>query len=96
MNYRDVYRALSVKDALNTLMEIQILNSVDVPCYFETLTKNLNIDKHKLRKITNRLSRCKLIKSVRKPFSPDGRKRVFVITDRDVVDMIRETTRLML
>ena len=63
---------------------------------FEALRENRRMDKNTLRRITNRLSSCGLIKSLRDTRIPDGRKRVYVVVDLGVAEAIRNLTNVLM
>lgn len=95
MNYRNVLRALSVKHSYMVLREIHqgCINANFMS--FDDLRKKLNINKSTLRRITNRLSACGLIKSIKNDLQNDGRKRVFVPTDIHLVSILSDVIEYM-
>lgn len=93
MNYRNVYRALSIKNAYLVLKDIYDGCLVCEYRSFDTLKNNLRINKATLRRITNRLSNCGLINSIKDSSITDGRKRVYVITDSELMEKISELTQ---
>ena len=92
MNYRNVYRALSVKNAYLVLKEVSRGVAENNPRSFDDLKEKLKMNKFSLRRITNRLSACDLIVAMKSTNLSDGRKRVFVITDKFLLDKIFELT----
>ena len=93
MNYRNVYRALSIRDAFIVLKEIHDGCLVCEYRSFDYLKDNLKINKATLRRITNRLSNCGLINSVKDSSIGDGRKRVYVVTDTELVEKLSDVTQ---
>lgn len=94
-NYRAIYRALSMKNALNVLTLVYNGNVVKNYMTFGDLKQMLKSDEYTLRRITNSLSRVGLIKSIKKgkmTDEADGRKRVYVIDDLFLYKKIMELT----
>lgn len=91
-NYRNVYRVLSIKNAINVLFEIQEGCKVEEYREFDYLCKFFNLDKFTMRRITNNLSSCGLIESRKNPNITDKRKRCYVVTDMELCDKIKELT----
>lgn len=92
MNYRNVYRALAIKDAINVLFNIYEGCKTEEYLTFEDIVKKLNKPHGNIRRITNRLSSCGLIRSV-KANTQDRRKRIYVISSVAVCDLIKELTQ---
>lgn len=80
MKTRDVFRVLSIKHAEDVLWDIDALCKKEEYPSFVELSERLNLNKETLRRITNRLSRVGLIKSVKSV----GRQRVYVICDSEL------------
>ena len=96
MNYRNIYRALSVKNALNIYMEIYNGCLTEEYKSFENLRQSFKIGKDSLRRITNRLSSCGLIKSLKDTHIGDGRKRIYVVVDLEITENIKNLTNLIM
>lgn len=92
MNYRNIYRVLSVKNAYFVLKEIYEGCKIDSFKSFEEIRKTVKMGKPTLRRITNRLSACGLIESRKDTSTKDGRKRVFVVTDIELIEKLIEIT----
>jgi DNA-binding MarR family transcriptional regulator len=82
-NYRNILRAASVKYAYEVLKEID--NSGGST--FKELMNKTQLSEYTLRRITNRLSRVGIIKSV-KGNSEDKRERLFVIVDSPIIKRV--------
>ena len=95
MNYRNVYRALSVKNAYLVLREVYKGVLENNPRSFDDLQKNLKLNKSTLRRITNRLSASRLIFSSKYEYMNDKRKRVYVIWDSFLIESISKITDYM-
>ena len=95
MNYRNVYRVLSIKDAFSVLWEIYNGCMTEEYKTFENIRESLKMNKNTLRRITNRLSRSGLIQSSKSTSYHDKRKRVFVIIDSELFKKISELTEYM-
>lgn len=93
MNYRNVYRVMSVKNAYIVLMEIYNGCKTDDFRSFQDLRESIRMNKSTLRRITNRLSSCGLIRSIKDNRMFDGRKKVFVITDKELVEKMSDLTQ---
>lgn len=87
-NYRNILRAISMKYAYEVLNEINNLGGRT----FKELTATMKLSAYTLRRITNRLSRVGIIKSI-KGNSEDKRERVFVIEDQMLLKHINEFVR---
>lgn len=96
MNYRNIYRVLATKDALNVLMDISEGCKVEQPVTFADLHKMYKLSKPSLRRITNRLSRCGLIRSSKDTTSSDGRKRVYIVRNMSLCDKLIKLTQEIL
>lgn len=92
MNYRNIYRALAIKDAINVLFSIYEGCKIEEYLTFEDIVKKLNKPYGNIRRITNRLSSSGLIRSV-KANTKDKRKRVYVVNSVTVCDLIKELTQ---
>lgn len=92
MNYRNIYRALSIKNAINVLMTIYQSCQIEQYLSFSDIEESLKIEKHSLRKITNRLSSCGLIVSTKDTNGADGRSRVYVVSNANICEKIKELT----
>lgn len=95
MNYRNVYRALSMKNGVNVLMDIYAGCKIEEYKTFSDLKKTYKISEFSLRRITNRLSSCGLIKSI-KANREDGRARVYVVENADLCESIKCLTQEMM
>lgn len=95
MNYRNVYRALSMKNSLNILMDVYEGCKTENYKTFADLKKPYKMSEFALRRITNRLSSCGLIKSV-KGKKEDGRTRVYVVVNVDLCELIKCLTQQMM
>lgn len=93
MNYRNVYRALSVKNAYIVMAEIYEGCQINDFRSFEDILKRLKMNKATLRRITNRLSRSGVINSVKDENNPDKRKRVYVIADKELIEKLINLTQ---
>lgn len=96
MNFRNIYRVLSVKNALNIYMEIYHGCLIEEYKSFKDLIKENRININSLRKITNRLSSSGLIKSIKDNKEIDKRKKVFVVTDSEIAESIKNLTNLIM
>lgn len=76
-NYRNILRAVSMKYAYEVLNEINNLGGRT----FKELAHNTRLSAYSLRRITNRLSRAGIVKSI-KGSGSDKRERVFIIEDQ--------------
>lgn len=92
MNYRNVYRIMSVKNAHEVLIEIYKGNLSKNYRSFNDIQETLKMNKSSLRRITNRLSSCGLIKSVKNIQTEDKRKRVYILSDISIVEEILRLT----
>lgn len=95
MNYRNVYRVLSVKNSINVLMDIYEGCITEEYKTFADLKGLYNMSEFSLRRITNRLSSCGLIKSI-KHGGRDGRERAYVVCDPKICESIRILTQKMM
>lgn len=95
MNYRNVYRALSVKNAFAVLKEVYQGVLENNPRSFNDLQKTLNMNKSTLRRITNRLSASRLIVSAKYEYLSDQRERVYVILDSYLIESLSKITEHM-
>lgn len=82
-NYRNILRAASVKYAYEVLREIDNSGSST----FKELMNKTQLSEYTLRRITNRLSRVGIIKSI-KGNSEDKRERLFVIVDSPIIKRV--------
>lgn len=82
-NYRNILRAASVKYAYEVLKEIDNSGSST----FKELMNKTQLSEYTLRRITNRLSRVGIIKSI-KGNSEDRRERLFVIVDSPIIKRV--------
>lgn len=82
-NYRNILRAATVKYAYEVLKEID--NSGGST--FKELMNKTQLSEYTLRRITNRLSRVGIIKSI-KGNSEDKRERLFVIVDSPIIKRV--------
>lgn len=90
---KKIFKALSMKDALDVYFTIYSGCSVEYYVTFEDLLEKINIKKDSLRRITNSLSRHGLIKSVG-GYRADKRKKVYVVTNADLPDLILKIVTL--
>lgn len=95
MNYRSVYRVLSTKDAISVLFDIYEGCKIEQYLTFSELRKKYKKSEASLRRLTNRLSRSGLIKSVKSNQVTDKRARVFIVTDAKMCDEIKILTLMM-
>lgn len=84
-NYRNILRAISMKYAYEVLNEINNLGGRT----FKELASTMKLSAYTLRRITNRLSRVGIIKSVQRD-SNDKRERIFIIEDQMLLKQINE------
>lgn len=82
-NYRNILRAVSMKYAYEVLNEIQEGKT------FKELARNTKLSMYTLRRITNRLSRAGIIKSI-KGSSEDKRERVFIVEDQMLLKQLND------
>lgn len=87
MKYREIMRVMSVKHASDVLFEINNSCKIEEYLSFKELVGRLKLNKNTLRRITNRLSRARLIKSV-KANTADKRERVYVVCDAKLTEML--------
>lgn len=95
MNYRNVYRALSVKNAYAVLREVYQGVLENKPRSFEDLKEKMKMNKSTLRRITNRLSASRLIVSAKDVNLTDKRQRVYLIWDEYLIKKLSEITDYM-
>jgi predicted transcriptional regulator len=88
MNYRNVYRVLAVKDALNILIDIYEKCKIEEYMSFNDICKKYKKSEPSIRRITNRLSRSGLVKSIKNPNSENGRSRVYIVSDATLCDKL--------
>lgn len=86
---RKIYKALSMKEALEVFLFIYGGCQVEYYVSFNDICDKLSIRKDSLRRITNALSNAKLIKSVKDLNSSDRRRRVYIV-DRYLAEKICE------
>ena len=94
MKYKKVFSALAEKNALEVYMYIYYRCTTGDFASFEEISKEQKMNKSNLRRITNRLSRCKLIKSIRPIKEPDGRRRVYIVESPELAEIIRQVYTL--
>lgn len=82
-NYRNILRAVSMKYAYEVLNEIQEGKT------FKELARNTKLSMYTLRRITNRLSRAGIVKSI-KGTGNDKRERVFIVEDPILLKQLNE------
>ena len=92
MNYRNVYRVLSIKNSINVLLDIYEGCKTEEYKAFSDLRNSYKMSEFSLRRITNRLSACGLIKSV-KAKGRDGRVRVYIVSNPDLCESIKNITQ---
>lgn len=80
MRYNLVFSALSVKKALDVYLEIWFGCKTEEYRSFEEIRKSLHLGESTCRRITNRLARVGLIKSLIDSRQDDKRKRVYVVS----------------
>lgn len=86
--YKKIFSALSAQRAIDVYMFIYQKCSTEEYAKFEDICEELKINKNTLRRITNLLSRNNMIYSA-KPFGErDGRKRVYLVEDPKLADLI--------
>lgn len=90
MKYKKVFSALAEKGALEVYMYIYYCCTTKNYASFEDIRKEEKMNKSTLRRITNRLSRCKLIKSIHPDNEPDGRRRVYVVESPELAEIVRQ------
>lgn len=88
MKYDLIFQALSIRHALEVYLEIWQGCKTEEYRSFEEIREAINIKKESCRRITNRLSRLKLIKSIKNPNSEDKRKRIYIITNSYVANCL--------
>lgn len=79
-----MFKALSMKDALDVYFTIYAGCKIEYYLTFKQLATKLSLNENTLRRITNSLSRNKLIKSV----SGFSRERVYVVVDSKFADKV--------
>jgi DNA-binding MarR family transcriptional regulator len=92
VNYRNIYRVLATKDAVSILADIYEGCKKEQYLTFSEIHKIYRKSIPALRRLTNKLSRSGLIKSVKSQTGEDGRTRVFIVTNPDLCDKILEIT----
>lgn len=85
---RKKFKALSMKDSLDVFLTIYAGCKIEYYVGFNDISRKLGIKYNTLRRITNALVRGGLISSMKKPYSLDGRERVYVVCDKDFADKI--------
>ena len=86
---KNIYKALSIKNAVNVFLLIYSGCKVEYYLSFQDICDKLSINPNSLRRITNSLSKAKLIKSVKDIYSKDKRKRVY-IADSTLAELVLE------
>ena len=81
---RKIFKALSMKDAIDVYMLIYAGCQTEYYASFNDLIKLSTIKEHSLRRITNTLSRVKLIKSVK----GIGKSKYYIVTNKEVAEDI--------
>ena len=79
-----IFKALSMKDALDVYLTIYAGCKIEYYLTFKQIAMKLSLKENTLRRITNSLSRNKLIKSV----SGFSRERVYVVVDSKLAEKI--------
>lgn len=85
---RKKFKALSMKDSLDVFLTIYAGCKIEYYVGFNDISQKLGIKYNALRRITNALVRGGLISSIQKPYSLDGRERVYVVCDKDFADKV--------
>lgn len=80
-----IFKALSMKGALEVYMAIYSGCQTEYYTNFESLVRITGIKENALRRITNNLSRAHLIKSVK---YGTGRGRFYVVSDKDYAEKL--------
>lgn len=89
-SYKKVFGALSSKGVIDVFMQIYFGCKTEEYKSFQEIKDSLKINKNTLRRITNRLSRCGLISSAQPTESKDKRKRVYIVEDSRLADLIEQ------
>lgn len=89
-SYKKVFGALSSKGVIDVFMQIYLGCKTEEYKSFQEIKDSLKINKNTLRRITNRLSRCGLISSAQPIESKDKRKRVYIVEDSKLADLIEQ------
>ena len=84
-----IFKALSMKNALNVLMLIYASQQAEYYITFDELVEKSTSNPNTLRRITNSLSRNKIIKCVRDENAPDRRRKVYKC-NKEIVKLILE------
>lgn len=93
-SYKKVFGALSSKGVIDVFMQIYLGCKTEEYKSFQEIKDSLKINKNTLRRITNRLSRCGLISSAQPTESEDKRKRVYIVEDSKLADLIEQIYQL--
>lgn len=84
-----IFKALSMKNALNVLMMIYASQQIEYYITFEELFNKSTLNENTLRRITNSLSRNGIIKCVRDEEASDRRRKVYKC-NKKIVEMVLE------
>ena len=93
-NYKKVFSALASKGVIDVYMQIYYGCKTEEYQSFENIRKELRMSKDTLRKLTNRLSRCGLISSAQPYETDDKRKRVYVVDNPELAELVNQIYNL--
>lgn len=88
MKYDKLFKTLAIKHSIDVLLLIYLKSKTEEYPTFEYLRKELHLANSTLRRVTNALSRNKIIKSVIPNTGEDRRHRVYVICNTEVTEQI--------
>lgn len=89
-NYKKIFNTLASKGAIEVFLQIYSGCKTEEYPSFEEIRKSLRMSKFTLRRITNRLSRGGLICSGKHKDSSDGRKRVYMIENAELANLLEQ------
>ena len=84
-----IFKALSMKNALNIMMLVYAGQQTEYYMTFEDLFNKSTLNENTLRRITNSLSRNGIIKCVRDEDASDRRRKVYKC-NKKIVEMVLE------
>lgn len=92
--YKKIFTALSAKGVIDVYMYIYYRYTTGKYPSFDDIRVALKMAKGTLRRITNRLSRCDMISSIHPENEQDGRKRVYIVENEGLAEILRQVYTL--
>ena len=86
--YKKIFSSLSATRAMDVYMCIYLHGKKEEYPMFEEIAKELKMNKNTLRKLTNLLSRNKMIYSAQPNKEADKRKRVYLVEDNRLAELL--------